>query len=99
MGRYGKNMRDCCDSVAQRGQAHIRGCDHYRVIKKKHFIRMDDSTDSIMLDKGLFNWLTERKLRLQPEECVNGLADVATIVECDGIRAGVVLTVEYAEPA
>lgn len=26
MGRYGKNMRDCCDSNAQRGQAHIKGC-------------------------------------------------------------------------
>lgn len=26
MGRYGKNMRDCCDSNAQRGTPHIKGC-------------------------------------------------------------------------
>jgi hypothetical protein len=26
MGRYGKNMRDCCDSPAQRGSLHVRGC-------------------------------------------------------------------------
>jgi hypothetical protein len=26
MGKYGAGMRDCCDSPAQAGQAHIRGC-------------------------------------------------------------------------
>ena len=26
MGRYGKGMRDCCDSPAQAGQNHIPGC-------------------------------------------------------------------------
>lgn len=26
MGRYGKGMRDCCDSPAQRNQDHVKGC-------------------------------------------------------------------------
>lgn len=26
MGKYGRGMRDCCDSPAQQGQPHIKGC-------------------------------------------------------------------------
>lgn len=99
MPPYGKNMRSCCDSVAERGRAHIKGCRNYRVFKKKHFIRMDDSTETIMLDKGLYSWLTDRKLRLTEVESIRGMGDVATIVACDGIREGMVMTVEYAEAA
>ena len=28
MGRYGKDMRDCCDSVAKQGVPHIKGCEY-----------------------------------------------------------------------
>lgn len=31
MGRYGKNMRDCCDSVAQPGTPHIVGCEGFEL--------------------------------------------------------------------
>lgn len=30
MGKYGKNMRDCCDSVAEPYAMHMSGCPNYK---------------------------------------------------------------------
>lgn len=66
--------------------------------RKVYFIQMDNSHDAIKLDRGLYNWLSERKLEVSlPETTAGGLGAMQTIYECDGNRAGIVLTVEYTE--
>lgn len=37
MGRYGTGMRDCCDSLAQQGTPHIKGCPNELGVPRKRF--------------------------------------------------------------
>lgn len=99
MPPYGKNMRSCCDSVAQRGSRHIRGCTNYTNptsrVEQKVFIQMDNSTDVIMMSDGSFSeWLDTKGYKISEGSASHALMAAVTITQF-GSRRGIAIMVDY----
>lgn len=47
MGSYGKNMRDCCDSLARNYEPHIKGCKLYRELSPDVMRGIDRIVDAV----------------------------------------------------
>lgn len=98
MPLYGKNMRSCCDSLAERDTRHMRGCPNENAIQSKYFVSTHDEERPMLLTEGLYNWLTANKYDLGPWRSISEDADigeVAMIHSCDGGEFGSVLWIDH----
>jgi hypothetical protein len=101
---YGRGMRSCCDSPAQRSSAHIRGCKNYRVHQKSgsvaHFVQMDDERGATMMDAGaLEEFLNDNGYRLTEEIGIHSMVGNCAIQNSARNRVGILVSVGYDEEA